>query len=150
MKRLHIHVNTSEKSFGESVEFYSTLFNSSPSKERDQYAKWMLDDPRMNFVVEVLEIQGDAPGIHHIGIQVDESDELDQIKEALKASKAPLLEVGNTNCCYAESEKNWTLDPSGVKWETFRSIGDLEDYGSKTTEELELYNVKSSIAKSAL
>lgn len=150
MKRLHIHVNATEESFGQSVDFYSTLFNSTPTKERGNYAKWMLEDPKMNFVVEVLEISGDRPGVHHVGIQVDESAELDQIKEALQAANAPLLEVGKTTCCYSESEKNWTRDPSGVRWETFHSTGDIEDYGAKTAEELALYNSTVTQAQEVL
>ena len=114
MKRIHLHINTAESDFQKSVEFYTTLFNSPPTKERPNYAKWMLEDPKINFVVETLEVKGDKPGIHHMGIQVQQSKELNQIKDALVATKAPLLEIGKTECCYSESEKNWTQDPSGL------------------------------------
>ena len=140
MKRLHIHVNAEEAKFEQSVAFYTTLFGQDPSKTRPHYAKWMLDDPKVNFVVEVIEIEGDQPGIHHVGIQVDEPDELHDILDNLKTAEAPLLEVGETVCCFSKSEKNWTIDPSGLRWETFRSMGDVEGYGEKTLEELANYN----------
>ena len=139
MRRLHIHVNSPEPDFDQSVSFYTTLFGAAPTKVRSGYAKWMLDDPKVNFVVEVLEIEGDVPGIHHVGIQVDDSQELAEIKQALKAAEAPILEVGETICCFSKSEKNWTIDPNGVRWETFRSLGDAEDYGAKTSAELANY-----------
>jgi len=140
MKRLHIHVNTEVGQFEKSVAFYSTLFATPPTKARQNYAKWMLEDPKVNFVVEVIEIMGDKPGIHHVGLQVDESEALANIRDALKEAEAPLLEIGETVCCFSKSEKNWTMDPSGVRWETFRSFGDVDEYGEKTLEELTHYN----------
>ena len=140
MKRLHIHVNSDEAKFEESLAFYTTLFGEGPTKIRDNYAKWMLDDPHVNFVVEVIEIEGDKPGIHHVGLQVDDSEELNVILGNLKAAEAPLLEIGETVCCFSKSEKNWTMDPSGLRWETFRSFGDVDEYGEKTLEELARYN----------
>ena len=140
MKRLHIHINTEEASFAPTTAFYTKLFGASPTKERPNYAKWMLDDPKMNFVVEVIDIEGDTPGIHHVGLQVDESDELAAIKDALKEAEAPLLQVGETICCFSRSEKNWTVDPSGVRWETFRSFNDIDEYGERTLEELAHYH----------
>ena len=145
MKRLHIHMNTHENKFDQAIGFYSTLFASAPSKTRPNYAKWMLDDPSVNFVVEVLEVDGDKPGIHHLGIQVDESEELDEIKNSLKAENAPLLEIGQTTCCFSKSEKNWTMDPSGIRWETFRSFGDVDDYGEKTLSEIQNYISTNSL-----
>lgn len=143
MKRMHIHINTSRESFAQATAFYSTLFGAEPSKTREHYAKWMLEDPRVNFVIEVIEIKGDVPGIHHLGIQVDETEELAVIRTALKDADAPLLEIGETVCCFSKSEKNWTMDPSGVRWETFRTMGDVADYGEKTLEELANYNLQS-------
>ena len=140
MKRIHIHVNADEESFEASVAFYSTLFATGPTKSRENYAKWMLDDPRVNFVIEVIDVAGDRPGIHHVGLQVDDSEDLGAIRDNLKAASAPLLEVGETVCCFSKSEKNWTMDPSGVRWETFRSFGDVEEYGEKTMEELAGYS----------
>ncbi|MEL6691945.1 MAG: glyoxalase/bleomycin resistance/dioxygenase family protein [Pseudomonadota bacterium] len=144
MKRLHIHINSEEAKFTDATAFYTTLFGRAPTKTRPNYAKWMLDDPKVNFVVEVLEIEGDTPGIHHVGIQVDESEELASILGALKSAEAPLLEVGETVCCFSKSEKNWTMDPSGVRWETFRSFGDVDEYGEKTLQELANYSTSAS------
>lgn len=139
MKRIHLHVNVDLARYERSVAFYSTLFGAEPTHTREHYAKWLLDDPAVNFTVEVLEIAGDVPGIHHVGIQVDGEGELEAIRSALEDAEAPLLEVGRTQCCFADSEKNWTADPQGVRWETFRSFGQLEHYGAKTEEELSLY-----------
>jgi hypothetical protein len=144
MKRLHIHVNATEETFSRSVDFYSTLFGQAPTKARPSYAKWLLDDPRVNFVVEVLEIEGDKPGIHHVGIQVGESEDLEKLRVALKTAELPLLEVGETVCCFSKSEKHWTQDPSGLRWEAFRSFGDVEEYGHKTSEELTNYTATVS------
>ena len=140
MKRLHIHINATESSFEKTVGFYAILFGKDPTKTRSKYAKWMLDDPLVNFVVEVLEMEGDVPGIHHVGIQLETSEDLAEIKDTLKAAEAQLLEVGETVCCFSKSEKNWTMDPNGVRWETFRSFGDVEDYGAKTQAELANYS----------
>lgn len=139
MKRIHLHVNVDEPKFGGSVAFYETLFGAKPMITRDHYAKWLLDDPAVNFTLEVLEVAGDVPGIHHVGIQVDADGELEEIRKALEDAEAPLLEIGRTKCCFADSAKNWTADPQGIRWETFQSFGQLEDYGAKTEEELSLY-----------
>lgn len=136
MKRIHIHVNTEKESFAATTDFYSTLFATAPTKIRENYAKWQLDDPRVNFVAEVIDVPGDTAGIHHLGIQVEEANELLGIRDALKAAEAPLLEVGETVCCFSKSEKNWTMDPAGVRWETFRSFGDVENYGERTLSEM--------------
>ena len=139
MKKIHLHINVEETRFADSVAFYSTLYGCPPTTTRHQYAKWLLDDPAVNFTLEVLEIDGDTPGIHHLGIQVEDGDELESIRSSLAEAKAPLLEVGRTQCCFADSEKNWTADPQGVRWETFQSFGQLDEYGAKTEEELALY-----------
>ncbi|MFK7731506.1 MAG: VOC family protein [Pseudomonadales bacterium] len=144
MKRMHVHINTTAESFAQATQFYTTLFSAPPGKTRENYAKWMLEDPRVNFVIEVIEIEGDLPGIHHVGIQVDDSEELTAIQSALKEADMPLLEVGETVCCFSKSEKNWTMDPSGVRWETFRTMGDVDEYGGKTLDELTNYNVQSA------
>lgn len=140
MKRLHIHVNATQEDHASSVAFYSTLFAAEPTKTREGYAKWMLDDPRVNFVVETIDMPGAQPGIHHVGVQVDESEELAAIRDTLEAAEAPLMEIGETVCCFSKSEKNWTMDPNGVRWETFRSFGDVEEYGHKTAREIANYN----------
>lgn len=136
MKRTHIHVNVEGADFEPSVRFYTNLFSAEPKLSHDHYAKWMLDDPALNFVVEILEVPGEVAGVHHVGIEVDTAEQLESIHAALKQAGSPLLEVGETQCCYAKSEKNWTLDPQGVRWETFRSFGQTDEYGARTPDEL--------------
>ena len=125
MKRLHVHVGVSD--LDRSVQFYSTLFGASPTVEKADYAKWMLDDPRVNFAIS----SGDhaAKGIEHLGIQVESSDELESVYKRLKAANRPVLEEGRTTCCYAQSEKSWIADPDGVTWETFYTDGEAAVYG---------------------
>lgn len=139
MKRIHIHVNCEAGDFEQSQRFYSTLFGEQPGKTRDNYAKWQLRQPAVNFVLEVIEIDGNSPGIHHVGVQVDDADELEAIRASLADAAQPLLEVGETTCCFAHSEKHWTRDPSGVKWEAFRSLADVEDYGAISDAERARY-----------
>ncbi len=135
MKRLHIHINAAPDTFEQSVSFYSTLFGHAPTKTRENYAKWMLEDPRVNFVVESEDHLSSTTGIHHVGLQVDDKSALDDIRDRLKTASAPLMEIGETTCCFSKSEKNWTMDPNGVKWETFRSFSDTDEYGEKTLQE---------------
>jgi len=139
MKRIHLHLNVDESKHDASIAFYSTLFGAEPTLTREHYAKWLLDDPAVHFTVEVLEIAGDVPGIHHLGIQVDGDGELEAIRKSLEDAEVPLLEIGRTQCCFADSEKNWTADPQGIRWETFQSFGQLDHYGAIKDEELSLY-----------
>lgn len=137
MKRLHVHVKAQADQFDRSVSFYETLFGAPPTKARERYAKWMLEDPRVNFVVEATEDRtgADQPGVHHLGLQVDEPEELAAIGGALKRAAEPLLEVGETVCCFSRSEKSWTADPAGVRWEAFRTFGETTQYGDQTAAE---------------
>jgi catechol 2,3-dioxygenase-like lactoylglutathione lyase family enzyme len=125
MKRLHIHVGVD--SLEKSIGFYSTLFGAAPTVAKDDYAKWMLEDPRVNFAISAGRHA--AKGIEHLGIQVEDGDELAQVYSRLKAADAPVLEEGATTCCYARSEKSWIADPDGVVWETFLTHGDATVYG---------------------
>lgn len=125
MKRLHVNLAVSD--LDASVRFYSTLFNAAPSVLKDDYAKWMLDDPRVNFAVTT---RGEAKGVDHLGIQVESKEELDEVYGRLKTASAPVIEQGETICCYARSEKNWVIDPQGLPWETFLTIGDSPVYGT--------------------
>jgi catechol 2,3-dioxygenase-like lactoylglutathione lyase family enzyme len=125
MKRLHVHVGVTD--LDQSIRFYSTLFGSGPSVVKPDYAKWMLDDPRVNFAVSAGNHA--ARGIEHLGIQVESKDELDQVYGRLKAAARPVLEEGATTCCYARSEKSWISDPDGIVWEAFLTHGDATDYG---------------------
>ena len=125
MKRLHIHVGV--ESLEKSIGFYSTLFRAAPTVTKDDYAKWMLEDPRVNFAISAGRHA--AKGIEHLGIQVEDGDELAQVYSRLKAADAPVLEEGATTCCYARSEKSWIADPDGIVWETFLTHGDATVYG---------------------
>lgn len=124
MKRLHVHVGVDDLS--QSIGFYSTLFGAAPTVTKGDYAKWMLDDPRVNFAIS----SGNAhKGIEHLGIQVDSEGELQEVYDRLKAADRPVLEEGATTCCYAKSEKSWIADPQGVVWETFLTSGEATVYG---------------------
>jgi len=125
MKRLHVHVGVED--IGASIRFYSTLFGAEPSVTKADYAKWMLDDPRVNFAISAG--QHAATGIEHLGIQVESAEELAEVYGRLKAADRPVLEEGATTCCYAKSEKSWISDPQGVVWEAFHTTGDSVDYG---------------------
>jgi len=125
MKRLHVHVSVTD--LADSIRFYSTLFAGKPTVLKDDYAKWMLDDPRVNFAISR---RGEASGVGHLGIQVESAGELEEVYDRLKRADAPVLEEGATTCCYAKSEKSWIEDPQGVKWETFLTTGSSTTYGS--------------------
>ena len=124
MKRLHVHVSVED--LEQSIRFYSTLFAASPSVLRDDYAKWMLDDPRVNFAISQ---RGAAAGVEHLGIQVETAEELQEVYARLSAADRPVLEEGATTCCYHHSEKSWISDPQGVSWETFLTSGESTVYG---------------------
>ena len=126
MKRLHVHMSVGD--LDQSIRFYSTLFAAAPTVVKPDYAKWMLEDPRVNFAISTKA--GGAPGIDHLGIQVEDGEELQQIYGRLKDAEGPVLEEGKTTCCYAQSEKSWTLDPQGVSWETFLTTGESTVYGT--------------------
>ncbi len=125
MKRLHIHVAV--LNLESSIRFYSQLFAANPTVVKSDYAKWMLDDPRVNFAISA---RGDAAGIEHLGIQVENKGELAEVYERLQRADAPVFEEGATTCCYAKSEKSWIEDPQGVKWETFLTTGGSTVYGN--------------------
>src|SRR5437763_12568877 len=127
MKRLHVHVAVDDLS--KSVKFYSTLFAAEPTVTKSDYAKWMLEDPRVNFAISS---RGTQPGLNHLGIQVESQSELYEVYERLRAADGPLLEQGRTQCCYARSEKAWIDDPAGIAWEAFVTTGESTDYGDGT------------------
>jgi catechol 2,3-dioxygenase-like lactoylglutathione lyase family enzyme len=125
MKRLHVHVGVSD--LDRSIGFYSTLFGNPPAVVKPDYAKWMLDDPRVNFAISSGERP--AKGIEHLGIQAEDEGELAEVYGRLKAADRPVLEEGKTTCCYAKSEKSWIADPDGVIWEAFHTSRDSVIYG---------------------
>lgn len=124
MKRLHVHLAIEDLTT--SVGFYSTLFGCPPSVLKDDYAKWTLDDPRVNFAISK---RARAAGLDHLGIQVEEPEELQEVAGRLAASGAQLLEQKDAACCYARSDKAWVNDPQGIAWETFHSFGEIAVYG---------------------
>ena len=124
MKRLHVHVSVDD--LAKSIQFYSTLFAAEPTVTKGDYAKWMLEDPRVNFAISQ---RGGETGIRHLGIQVEDRAELADVYSRLQRAEAPILEEGETTCCYAKSEKSWVEDPQGIKWETFLTVGVSTTYG---------------------
>jgi catechol 2,3-dioxygenase-like lactoylglutathione lyase family enzyme len=124
MKRFHVHVRVAD--VAESVNFYSTLFAVPPTVRKDDYAKWMLDDPQVNFAISA---RGGAPGLDHLGIQVESSGELEHIASRLGAAGQSILEQKNASCCYARGDKGWISDPSKISWETFLTFGESTVYG---------------------
>ena len=126
MKRLHVHMSVDD--LDQSIRFYSTLFAAEPTVVKPDYAKWMLDDPRVNFAISTHNSR--ASGIDHLGIQVESTDELQEVYGRLQAADRPVLEEGMTTCCYAQSEKSWISDPAGVLWETFHTVGESTIYGT--------------------
>ncbi len=125
MKRMH--VNLSVNDLDASITFYNSLFDSEPDVVKTDYAKWMLEDPRVNFAIST---RGSRKGIDHLGIQVENDSELDEVYARLQNAGAPVIEEGATTCCYAESEKSWIFDPDNIAWETFLTRGESPVYGN--------------------
>ncbi|MGB8277496.1 MAG: ArsI/CadI family heavy metal resistance metalloenzyme [Methylovirgula sp.] len=124
MKRLHVHVSVDD--LAHSIRFYNTLFAAEPTVIKPDYAKWMLDDPRVNFAIST---RSSKTGIDHLGIEVEAPAELQEVYGRLKQADRPVLEEGATICCYAKSEKAWITDPQGLSWETFLTSGESTVYG---------------------
>jgi predicted enzyme related to lactoylglutathione lyase len=124
MKRMHVHVAVAD--LRHSIQFYSALFAAQPSVVKTDYAKWLLDDPRVNFAIST---RGREPGLDHLGIQAENADELHEIYARLHKAGNNVIEEGQTRCCYAQSEKSWVEDPAGISWEAFFTTGDSSDYG---------------------
>jgi hypothetical protein len=123
MSRFHVHLNVTD--LPASVQFYSALFGAAPSVLKDDYAKWLLDDPRVNFAVSIV---GRAAGIDHLGIQAESAAELAALGARLEAAGRAVLPEVATTCCYAKSDKAWTDDPQGTRWETFWTFGEATRY----------------------
>ena len=138
MKRLHVHVSV--RDLDASVRFYSQLFAAAPTVRKPDYAKWMLEDPRVNFAISQRD---GKPGVQHLGIQVEDRTELVEVYERLRSAEGPVIEEGETTCCYAHSEKSWIDDPQGVQWETFLTTGQSTVYG---TDEIRPKSAKLSEA----
>ena len=128
MKRFHVHVNVND--LDASIRFYSTLFGSAPTVHKPDYAKWMLEDPRVNFAISQRDR---AAGVDHLGLQAENGAELEAIGERLIAADAVALAEQGTTCCYAHSDKYWAEDPQGVRWETFHTHGEATTYSAPVT-----------------
>jgi len=129
MKRMHVHVAV--ENLAQSIGFYSALFDAEPAIVKPDYAKWMLDDPRVNFAIST---RGREVGLDHLGIQVENKSELSEVYGRLRRAGGAVIEQGETTCCYAESEKSWIDDPSGIAWEAFHTTGESTDYGDGSGE----------------
>ena len=124
MKRFHVSVAVSD--IDQSIDFYTTLFGVGPTFKEDDYAKWMLEDPRINFAISRAE---QSRGVDHIGLQADTLDELGEIQARLRAAGEKTFDQANAQCCYANSDKTWVRDPDDVAWETFVTHGQITHYG---------------------
>jgi Glyoxalase/Bleomycin resistance protein/Dioxygenase superfamily len=120
MKRFHVHAHVQD--LGASIAFYSKMFAAAPTRVESDYAKWMLDDPRLNFAIST---RGGTPGVDHLGLQTDDADELAELKARAQAADMTLQDEGETSCCYARSEKHWVTDPQGIAWEHFHTLADI-------------------------
>ena len=127
MKRFHVHVSVSD--MRQSIRFYSALFAAQPTVLKDDYAKWMLDDPRVNFAIST---SGAKTGVDHLGIQAENSGELEDLGARLAQADVAITAQKNASCCYAKSDKYWTIDPEGVAWESFHTLDSVPVYGDDT------------------
>ena len=129
MKRLHVHVGVHD--LEQSIGFYSALFASAPSVKKDDYAKWMLDDPRVNFAISTCGGKK-AAGLNHLGIQAENAAELEELATRLADAEISAAAQKGVSCCYAKSDKYWTLDPQGLAWESFHTLEDAQVFGEGT------------------
>jgi len=127
MKRFHVHAHVED--LQASIAFYSKMFAAEPTRTESDYAKWMLEDPRLNFAIST---RGSKLGVDHLGIQTDTEDELVELKARAEAADMTLLDVGETSCCYARSDKYWLTDPQGIAWEQFHTLGNIPVFSEKT------------------
>jgi catechol 2,3-dioxygenase-like lactoylglutathione lyase family enzyme len=120
MKRFHVHAHV--ENLQASIAFYSKMFAAEPTRVESDYAKWMLDDPRINFAIST---RGEKPGVDHLGFQTDSEEELAVLKARAEAADMTLLDEGQTTCCYARSDKHWITDPQGIAWEHFHTLENI-------------------------
>ncbi|MGR4870993.1 ArsI/CadI family heavy metal resistance metalloenzyme [Variovorax sp. LARHSF232] len=126
MKRFHVHAHVAD--LQESIVFYSKLFGAEPARVESDYAKWMLEDPRINFAIST---RGDKLGVDHLGIQADTEEDLAEMRAQAQAADMALLDQGETTCCYARSDKHWVVDPQGIAWEHFHTLGQVAVFSEK-------------------
>ena len=138
MKRMHVHVSVDN--ITNAIGFYSALFAAKPTVVKDDYAKWMLDDPRVNFAVSS---RGSNPGLDHLGIQAESEEELHDVYSRLREAGRNVVEQGKTTCCYAKSEKSWVDDPAGISWEAFFTTGERTNYGISFNKDARIAHTKA-------
>ncbi len=126
MKRFHVHAHVED--LQASVRFYARLFGAEPTRLEVDYAKWMLDDPRINFAIST---RGGKPGVDHLGLQTDTEAELAELKARARAAELGVIEEGEVSCCYARSDKHWLVDPQGIVWEQFHTLSDIPTFGGE-------------------
>lgn len=127
MKRFHVHAHV--RDLAASIDFYTTLFGAEPTRVERDYAKWMLEDPRLNFAIST---RGSAVGVDHLGIQTDTEEELSELNARAQSAEVPMLDEGTTTCCYARSEKHWVTDPQGIAWEHFHTLASVPVFSEDT------------------
>ena len=128
MKRIHMHIGV--ENIEQSIQFYSALFGAEPIKSKHDYAKWMLDDPCVNFAISN---RSGKTGLDHLGLQVEQESELSELRERMQDADMSIIDEGETVCCYARSDKSWVQDPNGVAWEAYQTMEDAEIYSSSET-----------------
>ena len=129
MKRFHVHAHVED--LAASVAFYSRLFAAEPTRVESDYAKWMIEDPRINFAIST---RGGTPGVDHLGVQTDTDEELAELKARACAADMALLEEGETTCCYARSDKHWVTDPQGIAWEHFHTLESIPTFSQASAD----------------
>ena len=133
MKRFHVHVGVDD--LQNNIRFYSAIFGTQPAVVKEDYAKWMVEDPRINFAIST---RGNKAGVNHLGIQVDTAAELKDLRVQLIAAQAPLLEQREASCCYAKSDKYWITDPQGIAWETYHTLDSIPVFGGDSVSKPEV------------
>jgi catechol 2,3-dioxygenase-like lactoylglutathione lyase family enzyme len=129
MKRFHVHAHVED--LQRSIAFYTKMFGAEPTRVESDYAKWMLEDPRLNFAIST---RGSKPGVDHLGIQTDTEEELTELKARARAADLSIADEGETTCCYARSEKHWLTDPQGIAWEHYHTLGDIPVFSQKQAD----------------
>ena len=134
MKRFHVHISVD--SMAQSTQFYSALFGQAPTVLKTDYAKWMLDDPLINFAISERAAKVGRAGLDHLGFQMDTAPELHAMTASLQTAGLAVSDLGETTCCYAKSDKGWVHDPQGIAWESFVTMGEATTYGTESAEEM--------------
>lgn len=130
MKRFHVHAHV--ENLQASIAFYTKMFGAEPARVESDYAKWMIEDPRINFAIST---RGGKPGVDHLGIQTDTEEELEALKARAQAADMTLMDEGQTTCCYARSDKYWVTDPQGIAWEQFHTLGNIPTFSERQAGE---------------